>query len=252
VDFDRLSPREYEDMAAVLLSRIHQAHRIGGSGGDGGRDCYFAAENGTHAYELNGFTGRMTPGRRQQVIRSLNRAMETSPRTWTLVTPISSTPAEQDWFDSLQTGISAEMDWRGKTWLEEQLAKYPDILRYIAAAANEVIRLLGVIGVLGVIGAQGCAAARRTRLAHRFAGAVSRLNEIDPFYQFEFTVTDGKAMVTAHTRYSDAMRDRPITASTSLRFVRLCHSRSPRRAAHLAPGMWHEPPYLTWSRLTRS
>jgi hypothetical protein len=75
VDFDRLSPREYEDMVAVLLSRIHQTHRVDGSGGDGGRDCYFAGGNGTDAYELKGFTGRMTPGRRQQVIRSLNRAI---------------------------------------------------------------------------------------------------------------------------------------------------------------------------------
>jgi hypothetical protein len=104
------------------------------------------------------------------------------------------------------------MNWRGKTWLEEQLAKYPDIPRYMAGAADEVIRLLGEIAREDALSPDA------PGLAHRFAGAVSRLNEIDPFYQFEFTVTDGKTTVTAHPRYPDAMRDRPINASTSLRF----------------------------------
>src|SRR5580693_9211386 len=94
VDFSRLSPAQYEDMVSVLLSRIRQAHRVDGSGGDGGLDCYFSDENGTDVYELKSFTGRMNDVRRQQVVRSLQRALKGSPRTWSLVVPIDATPKE--------------------------------------------------------------------------------------------------------------------------------------------------------------
>lgn len=58
VDFARLSPKQYEDMGAALLSRIRQTHRVDGSGGHGGRDCYFSDDDGTDAYELKSSTGR--------------------------------------------------------------------------------------------------------------------------------------------------------------------------------------------------
>ena len=75
VDFDQLarSPGKYEDMVSVLLSRLRQTRRVDGSGGDGGRDCYFTDEHGTDAYELKSFTGRMEKAQRQQVKRSLGR-----------------------------------------------------------------------------------------------------------------------------------------------------------------------------------
>ena len=41
-------------------------------------------------------------------------------------------------------------------------------------------------------------------LALRFAGQASRLNEIDPYYWFEFGVAGEMATVTAHPRYPDA------------------------------------------------
>jgi len=80
VDFSRLSSKQYEDMISVLLSRIRQTRRVDGSGGDGGRDCYFSDENGTDVYELKSFLGRMNDVRRQQVVRSLQRALKGSPR----------------------------------------------------------------------------------------------------------------------------------------------------------------------------
>ena len=62
-------------MISVLLSRVRQTHRVDGSGGDGGRDCYFSDENGTDVYQLKSFPGRMNNARRQQVVRSLHRAL---------------------------------------------------------------------------------------------------------------------------------------------------------------------------------
>jgi hypothetical protein len=212
VDFDRLSPAEYEDMVSVLLSRLRQARRVDGSGGDGGRDCYFPGEEGTDAYELKSFTGRMESTQRRQVKRSLARAMEKKPRTWTLVVPIDPTPGEQEWFDSLGAGLSARLEWLGKTWLEEQLARFPDIVRYFAGAAEEVVRILTEISREDALPDDAAG------LAKRFAGQASRLNEIDPYYWFEFTIADETVTVTAHPRYPDASRDRPITVTATLQF----------------------------------
>lgn len=199
-------------MVSVLLSREIQTHRVDGTGGDGGRDCYFSDEDGTDAYELKSFTGRMTQSRRRQVKRSLARAMECAPRTWTLVVPIDPTPAEQQWFDSLQTDVSARLDWQGKTWLEEKLARYPDITRYFAGAAEEVVRLLSEIAREDALPDDARA------LGERFSGAVRRLNEVDPYYQFVYSITGNSTTVTAHPRYPDAPHDRPLQVSATLRF----------------------------------
>ena len=199
-------------MVSVLLSRELQTHRVDGSGGDGGRDCYFSDDAGTDVYELKSFTGRMTPARRRQVKRSLARAMERAPRSWTLVVPIDASPPEQAWFDSLQAGVSARLDWKDKTWLEEKLAQYPDITRYFSGAAEEVVRLLGEIAREDAlpVDARG--------LGERFSGAARRLNEVDPYYQFVYSVAGETVTVTAHPKYPDALRDRPLQVSATLRF----------------------------------
>jgi hypothetical protein len=104
VKWDELDPGRYEDMVAVLLSNIYPeaAERIDGSGGDGGRDVQLRYESDLDGFELKGFTGRMTSGRRAQVKRSLRRAASVGLRSWTLVVPIDPTPGEQRWFDTLQ------------------------------------------------------------------------------------------------------------------------------------------------------
>jgi hypothetical protein len=214
VDFEELakSPGTYEDMVAVLLSRLFQAHRVDGSGGDGGRDCYFSDEHGTDAYELKSFTGRMTSSRRQQVKRSLQRALGSNPRSWTLIVPINPTPAEQRWFDALRKATSAELEWRDKTWLEDQLARFPDIIRYFSGASDEVVRILREVAREDALPDDAAG------LAQRLEGSVRRLNEIDPYYRFAFGVVDGATTVTASPRYPDASRDRPIQVTASLRF----------------------------------
>jgi hypothetical protein len=57
----RLSSGVYEDMVAVLLSRLHpKAQRIDGSGGDGGRDVQIPLATGLEIFELKSFTGRLS------------------------------------------------------------------------------------------------------------------------------------------------------------------------------------------------
>jgi hypothetical protein len=211
VDFSRLSPKQYEDMVSVLLSRIRQTHRVDGSGGDGGRDCYFCGENGTDVYELKSFLGRMNNARRQQVVRSLQRALKKTPHTWSLVVPIDATPNEQEWFDSLASETTTKLTWLDKTWLEDQLAAHPDIGRYFAGAADEVVQILKDIGHEDALpsGAAG--------VAMRMTALVSRLNEIDPYYSFDFAIAEGRTVISCRPRYPDALRDRPIGFSAQLK-----------------------------------
>ena len=174
VDFSRLSSKQYEDMISVLLSRIRQTHRVDGSGGDGGRDCYFSDENGTDVYELKSFLGRMNDVPRQQVMRSLQRALKGSPRAWSLVVPIDATPKEQEWFDSLASATTTTLTWLDKTWLEQQLAAHPDIGRYFAGASEEVIQILKDIAPEDALPSDAVG------VAMRMSATVGRLIEIDP------------------------------------------------------------------------
>lgn len=212
IDFDRLAPGQYEHMVSVLLSRLRQARRVDGSGGDEGRDCYFTDENGTDVYELKSFTGRMTAARRRQVQRSLARAIKARPRAWTLVVPIDPTPAEQRWFDSLGAALPLKLEWLGKTWLEGQLTQFPEITRYFSGAADEVVEILKEISREDPLPVDA------VRLARQFTGRVGRLNELDPHYRFEFGITEGATVVTAYPRYPDAERDRPIRVTATLQF----------------------------------
>lgn len=197
----------------MLLSRIRQARRLDGSGGDGGRDCYFTDADGTDVYELKSFTGRMGPVQRRQVERSLRRAMSDSPRSWTLVVPIDPTPGEEQWFAGLKAihkGI--RLEWLGKTWLSDRLAQFPDIPRYFAGAAEEVVQILAEIGHEDAMPDDAA------RLAMKIAGQAARLNEINPFYSFGFSVLGDVSTVTVQPRYPDASRDSPITMTAILQF----------------------------------
>lgn len=211
VDFSRMSPKQYENMVSVLLSRIRQTHRVDGSGGDGGRDCYFSDEDGTDAYELKSFTGRMTGTRRQQVVRSLRRALEKAPRTWSLVVPIDATPKEQEWFGSLAASTTPKLTWLDNAWLENQLAAHPDIGRYFAGASEEVVQILKDIAREDALPADAAG------VAMRMTGMVTRLNEIDPYYTFDFSIANDRTVISCRPRYPDALRDRPISLSAQLK-----------------------------------
>lgn len=46
---------------------------------------------------------------------------------------------------------------------------------------------------------------------------VARLNEIDPYYAFDFTIAEARTVISCRPRYPDALRDRPISFSAQLK-----------------------------------
>jgi hypothetical protein len=229
----------YEDMVSVLLSRLHpDAERIDGIGGDGGRDVQLRTPPRLDLFELKSFTGRLTarnPNRRRQVEESLRTAAGLQPDSWSLVVPIDHNPSELEWFDGLRREYPFPLTWHGRTWLDDQMAAFPDIHRYyIEDARDEVLELLRELNAEqgGLGGGATDAIARLDRLR-------TRLNELDPQYRFELMpgpaeiamgAFPGAAMYTQRqsehgpvtiaviSKYRDALRDRPILIRVDLRF----------------------------------
>ena len=140
----RISPTVYEDMVAVLISRLHpEAQRIDGSGGDGGRDVQLPLPTGLEIFELKSFTGRMTAPRRRQVERSLKKAAEHNPTAWHLVVPIKPSPSEIKWFEKATEDYPFACDWLGLDWLDGHIANHAELPRYyIEGSSDEIVRVL--------------------------------------------------------------------------------------------------------------
>ena len=216
VKWGELDPGLYEDMVAVLLSNIYPdaAERIDGSGGDGGRDVQLRYGADLDGFELKGFTGRMSSGRRAQVKRSLQRAASLGLRSWTLVVPINPTPGEQRWFDSLEPLIGCPITWRGLTWLDARMAERPFVARYfIERLQDEVLALLERLSAENAAMENGVPDALT-----RVQQLVVQANELDPYYRFEITSDGTSTAVTIIPRYPSAMKDRPIGANVRFRF----------------------------------
>ena len=231
IRWEELWERKYEDTVSVLLSRLHpDSQRIDGKGGDGGRDVQIVRGGDgtiTDAFELKSFTGRMNSVRRNQVKRSLERAAGLGPARWTLVVPIDPTPGELRWFRQLRRDYSFPLKWRGRTWLDEKMAAFPDIRRYFIDDANaEVVRLLLELNKEQAI--LTCVLDAVPRLE----SLRERLNEIDPHYRYElatvtgtatnwpcdvvFSVQQGDVRVDAYEKYRGAARDRPVSVRATV------------------------------------
>jgi hypothetical protein len=212
----RISPAVYEDMVAVLISRLHPAvQRIDGSGGDGGRDVQLPLSSGLEIFEEKSFTGRMTQTRRRQVESSLSNAAEHSPVAWHLVVPIDPNPSELEWFERVTKPYPFRCYWLGKTWLDGHMANHPELPRYYIEGSSEEI----VAALLELNREQAYLAGGLPDAVERITVLAARLNELDPHYMFAFSANplDG-IKVEIIARYPGAARDRPIRINTSFNF----------------------------------
>ena len=228
IPWEQLDPRKFEDLVSVLLSRLNpESQRIDGTGGDGGRDVQIVhglEGRINNAFELKSFTGRMTPSRRAQTARSLERAATLEPERWSLVVPIDPTPGEDRWFRQLGSGYGFPIEWLGRTWLDEKMAAFPDIRRYfLEGAKDEVFNLLRELREEQARVADVHDAVKRLETLH------ARLNEIDPYYSYylstgptaasfrpedvALSISFGDVRIDVYPKYSGAHEDRPITVN---------------------------------------
>ena len=212
----RISPTVYEDMVAVLISRLHpEAQRIDGSGGDGGRDVQLPLPTGLEIFELKSFTGRMTASRRRQVEKSLKKAAEHNPKAWHLVVPINPSPSEIEWFRKVTEDYPFACDWLGLDWLDGHMANHPELPRYyIGGSSDEIVRAL-----IELNKEQAYLAGGLPDAIDRITALTTRLNELDPHYMFVLSASpvDG-VKVAVIPRYPGAEKDRPIRVNAAFNF----------------------------------
>ncbi|MFB6643759.1 hypothetical protein ACFCYF_41755 [Streptomyces chartreusis] len=144
VPWDELakSPKVSESLVTLLMLRLRErAQAVDGSGGDGGRDLFEYTEGDGElvVYEAKSFTGRMTPGRRRQVVRSLVSAARHQPDHWDLLVPIDANPGEQQWFEGLRVQFPFVRAWLGRSWLDEKFAAHPDLVRYALDRSGDYV-----------------------------------------------------------------------------------------------------------------
>ena len=212
----RISAAVYEDMVAVLISRLHsEVQRIDGSGGDGGRDVQLPLPSGLEIFEEKSFTGRMTQTRRRQVESSLSNAAAHSPVAWHLVVPIDPNPSELEWFERVTRPYSFRCDWLGKTWLDGHMANHPELPRYyIEGSAEEIVAAL-----LELNREQAYLGGGLPDAVERITALATRLNQLDPHYMFAFSASPMEGIkVEVIPRYPGASRDRPIRINASFNF----------------------------------
>lgn len=195
----------------MLISTLYpDVQRIDGTGGDDGRDVQMRTTAGLLVYELKSFTGRVSarsPKRRSQVESSLERAALLGPVAWTLVVPVDPNPSELEWFDKLRGRYEFPLEWRGRTWLDQQMAEHPAIARYfLADGYQEVYRLQQELKdeeSPAAVTDVHSATQRMNRLA-------DRLREADPFYRYDIRLgADGSTGVVISPAYAGAEGDRP-------------------------------------------
>jgi hypothetical protein len=215
VAWDQTDPSTYDELVSVLLSRLHGAKRRDGSGGDGGRDCYFEHPGGTEVWQLKSFTGRLGRSQRRQVERSLERVRDNeSPTSWTLVVPVDFNQSEEEWFATLAADCDFRCDWKGLTWLDEQMAEHPEFLRYyLLGADTQVIELLQQLREeqAGLVNGVPDAIKRMQHLT-------GLLDELSPHYRFDISIVDGTTSVALRTRYPGAEDDAPLRIHVNLSF----------------------------------
>lgn len=202
------NPNDFERLVKLLLQRLYpDGEVVDGSGGDGGREFQVRTTDLLTLFEAKSFTGRVSarnPDRRSQVEHSLVSAVRHQPDTWNLVVPIDPTPAELAWFDALKSTFSFIDHWHGRTWLEEQLARHPDLVRY--AIENTLLEYVRQYKIETEALAGGV-----PDLLERHQALVDLGDTISPHWRPAIGhLPDGTQVVTMLAKHSTAAQDAPI------------------------------------------
>ncbi len=207
-----------ESLVTLLVMRLRErAQPVDGTGGDGGRDLFEYTDDGKLVvYEAKSFTGRMTPGRRRQVRKSLVSVARHQPDHWDLLVPIDPNPAEQAWFDGLRGEFEFVRHWRGRSWLDEKCAAHPDLVRYALQESADYIleRIAQARAERDVLHGGISDYLERARALH------GRVQEISPHYAVQTRLdADGRTIVRLSPRGPDPDGQGAIRLTGPVRFA---------------------------------
>lgn len=196
VSWATLTAAQAEQVLGVLLCREYPlAVRLRPAQGDGGIDVLIPTDDdGVHdVVQIKSFATALTPGRRQQVGRSLERVAsngEVRLREWLLVLPLNPSPHDLRWFADLTVSYPFVCHWRGLDYVENLAAKYPDVIDYYIHDGRERLqRSIVDLRALAGLSPGSDQLVEPSDVTESLGKLYALLNRDDPHYRYEFEVT---------------------------------------------------------------
>lgn len=201
VEWTRLEGNDVEAVVAMFVNREHpRSVRITPSVGDGGVDIVDpgASPDGTEdVYQVKKYTEPLTSRQKSEVESSL-RTLTSDERwadlqlgTWYLVTPWNPTPEAYNWFKELTDKYKVGAVWHGLTYVEQLVAKYPDIVDYyLHGGATRIEAAYQAVMALDRVERNG-KALEVPEVIRRIQTALPSL-DTDPHYRYELRFGEGQ------------------------------------------------------------
>jgi hypothetical protein len=214
IPWGRYSTDQVEDLIAALLLREHPgAERMNGSGGDDGIDVLARTGGGIHVFEIKSYRELLKPAQRRAIEKSARTAAEKNPDmvAWTLVVPLDHTPAERRWMNQDLAAIAGvPVDWIGRTRLEVELGRHPDLVRAYAPGSVEHL----AFDLLAEHDRQAVPPRTIGEAVQRARRLGDHADTVDPFYAFDISVQPAAVTVTAWPKDQNAP---PVHGSVSFK-----------------------------------
>lgn len=198
-------PDDVEPVVGMLIcSHFPNAVRVQPSQGDGGIDIFvpgprgFAAERAV--YQVKSYCkNRLTSSQKAKIKRSFNTVVETAAAEgwtiteWHLVMPMDPTDNELKWLKGVTIGADFPCETNGLLYCDTLAARFPKVIDYYLHDGRE--RLQEQMNNLAAV-----LSGRKNRdendeivasdVVPDLAGIHKALNACDPFYKYDFTVSD--------------------------------------------------------------
>lgn len=204
VEWTRLSGDETETVVGMLIcSKYPNAVRVRPSQGDGGVDIFVPGAAGfgkeRAVYQVKSYNKNLTSTQKRAIKRSYDEVVKTSEEEgwviteWHLVMPLDLTDVNLGWLDAFTADANFPCETHGLLFCDTQAANFPKVIDYYLHDGKD--RLQAAMNNLTAI-----ASGRRDRLdgdplavgdvAVDLASIHKALNAYDPFYRYDYTVSD--------------------------------------------------------------
>jgi hypothetical protein len=201
VEWTRLDGNDVEAVVAMFVNREHpRSVRITPSVGDGGVDIVDASAgpDGTDdVYQVKKYTEPLTSRQKSEVEGSLKtltsdeRWTDLRLGTWYLITPWDPTPEAYNWFKELAEKQKVTAVWHGLTYVEQLVAKYPDVVDYyLHGGATRIDAAYQAVMALDRVDRDG-EALEVPEVVRRIQKALPSL-DTDPHYRYELRFGEGQ------------------------------------------------------------
>jgi hypothetical protein len=205
VEWTRLNGDDVEAVVGMFIcSEFPNAVRVRPSQGDGGVDVFVPGEGGfaveREVYQVKKYTENLTSSQKREITRSYKRVIAASEKEgwkitkWHLVMPLDLTDHNlANWLKNLTADAQFPCETHGLLYCDTAASRYTKVVDYYLRDGKE--QLEGAIAALTNMLAGRPAWQETGPLSVRdvsgdLASLYHALNDHDPFYKYEFDVSD--------------------------------------------------------------